>query len=131
MTKTEEAATSTVEGPESNPAVERCLREWRRVYDEAADEDAEEYLTDDESKGKANEAYLRILPPLSGYRNISNFIACVAHAIATGLIRQKEAEPLLAAAKIAIGVLRFEPKPAGSAPRRPGRPRKNCPKGRK
>jgi hypothetical protein len=127
MTETDEAATSTVAGPESNPAVEHCMREWRRVYAEATDDDAEEYLTDNEAEKKANGAYLRALPPLSGYGNVCDFIACVANASATGLIRPQEAEHLLAAVKIAMGVLRFEPKPAGSAPRRPGRPRKTAP----
>ncbi|MGA3332636.1 MAG: hypothetical protein ABSC62_00585 [Terracidiphilus sp.] len=34
------------------------------------------------------------------------------------------AEPLLAAAKIAMSAFRFEPKPDGPAPRGQGRPRK-------
>jgi len=109
-----------------NDAVARCVRAWRiTMKNECAelDEDEEEH----EAREAANAAYLHALPPLSGYRNICDFIACVSNGSMVGAIRQKDAEHLLASAKIALGALRFDPKPVASAPRRPGRPRKNNP----
>ncbi len=49
-----------------------------------------------------NLAFLRAMPPLSGFDNIRNFIGCVAHALVTGVLVPKEAVPLLAGAKAAL-----------------------------
>ena len=122
MTETEEL----VEEPEFNPAVDRCMRAWDRALEEAQDD--EEYVSDDDAHARANIAFLSALPPLSGYRNISDFITCISKAIARNLIRQKDADRLLSVAKIAMNLLRFESKPAAAAPRRPGRPRKTAAK---
>jgi hypothetical protein len=107
-----------------NDAVARCVRAWqitlKKECPELDDSDSEF-----EAKEAANCAYLHALPPLSGYQNICDFIACVSNGSMVGAILQRDAEHLLASAKIALGALRFNPKPAGIAPRRPGRPRKN------
>jgi hypothetical protein len=127
-----EAAEPATEEPEceiperlfENDAVARCISAWRLIMgNERAELDEDE--DESEAKEEANSAYLRAMPPLSGYQNICDFIACVTHGSMGGVIRQKDAEHFLAAAKIALCALRFDPKPAASAPRRPGRPRKN------
>ena len=131
MTETGELATNESESDvpdrlNENAAVARCVCAWRlTMSNERAelDEDESEF----EAKQAANDAYLAAMPPLDGYENIRDFIACVTCASMMDVIRQKDAEYYLAAAKIALAVLRHEPKHADSAPRRPGRPRKTTP----
>lgn len=97
-----------------NDAVAQCLRAWNiTMKNERArlDEGESEY----EAEKEANEAFLAAMPPLSGYQNICDFIACVTQAYMWEVIRQKQAEHLFAAAKIALGALGLEPKLAGSA----------------
>ncbi|MGP8186175.1 MAG: hypothetical protein ACLQKY_08880 [Terracidiphilus sp.] len=137
MTRTAELSTDesecdipdrlTEEAPDrltENDAVANCVRAWRiTMKNERAELD--EGDSEFEAEKVANDAYLGAMPPLTGYRNICDFIACVTQASMLDVIRQKQAEHLLAAAKIALSALRLEPKPAGSPRRRPGRPRKN------
>ncbi|MGA2571825.1 MAG: hypothetical protein ABSF23_15025 [Terracidiphilus sp.] len=132
MTGTAELATdeSECEIPDrltENDAVARCVRAWRLTMKkerEELDEGDSEY----EAEKASNNAYLGAMPPLSGYQNICDFIACVTNGSMVGVIPQRDAEHFLAAAKIALGALRLEPKPAASAQRRPGRPRKTAAK---
>lgn len=104
-----------------NDAVARCVRAWRNTMkNECAklDEDDSKY----EAEKKAKFAYLLAMPPLSGYENVCDFIACVTNGSMMSVIRQDDAEHFLAAAKIALGALRLDPKKTASVPRRPGRP---------
>lgn len=107
-----------------NDAVARCVRAWRITMKKQRAK-----LSKGESDYKAEQAakcaYLLAMPPLSGYENICDFIACVTNGSMLGAIRQDDAEHYFAAAKIALGALRLDPKPAGIAARRPGRPRKS------
>ena len=50
------------------------------------------------------------MPDLSGYQDIRDFIACVAHGMLIGAIDAIEGPKLLYAAQVASGVLRHEPK---------------------
>ena|ERR1700729_3106281 len=91
-----------------NEAVDRCNRAWQRAYNkEVADIDEDESTWPAQKAG--NHAYLRAMPPLSGYQNICDFIACVAHALVIEAIGAKDSERLLAAAKIAVVALGREP----------------------
>ena len=58
-----------------------------------------------------NQAYIRAMPPLSGYQNICDFIACVTNALVIDAIAACDAKRLFAAAKIAITAVRSEPAP--------------------
>jgi hypothetical protein len=109
--------------PSENAAVSRCIRAWRRAQKSASANGLSEY----KSGCAGNIAYLRAVPPLDGYENIRGFIACIAFAVMTEVIRQKDSEYLLAAAKVALGTLRFDLKSVDSVPRMPGRPRKTIP----
>src|SRR3984957_14911018 len=93
-----------------NDAVERCNRAWQRAYNKEAadiDEDEDTYP----AKKAGNAAYRRAMPPLSGYQNICDFIACVTNALVLDAIAACDAKRLLAAAKIAIPAVRWEPAP--------------------
>lgn len=62
-----------------------------------------------DAEAAGDQAFLGAMPPLSSYDNICDFIACVAHAIVTGVLGQKDAIPLLEAAKAALCDLRELP----------------------
>jgi hypothetical protein len=104
---------TTSDSPQ-NDAVDRCNRAWLRAYNkEVANIDEDESTWPAQKAG--NHAYLRAMPPLSGYDNICDFIACVAHALVIEAIGAKDSERLLAAAKIAVVALgrgTIAPKPA-------------------
>jgi hypothetical protein len=64
---------------------------------------------------EANKAYLKAMPPLSGYENIRDFIACIAQAMLIDAIRGEQGGKLLYAAQVALGAIRSQPKPPKSA----------------
>jgi hypothetical protein len=106
-----------------NGAVARCVCAWQiTMKNERAelDEDESEYEAEQEAKA----AFIRAMPPLSGYENICDFFVCVTNASTADGISHRDAEHFLAAAKVALGVLRLEVAPAGSARRGPGLLRK-------
>jgi len=104
--------------PSENAAVARCIRAFQRAYKKefaSLDEDDSKYPA--EKAGR--EAYLRALPPLSGHQNICDFIACIAYADLTGIIRHRDAQHFLESAKIAVAARRepsSQPKRLGRAP---------------
>jgi hypothetical protein len=118
---------STTEAPNrlsENYAVAECLRAWQITMDnERAKLDEDD--SEDDAEKEANEAFLAAMPPLSGYQNICDFIACVTQAYIWDIIRHQQADHLFKAAKIAMCALRLDPQAASSARRGPGRPRKS------
>jgi hypothetical protein len=54
-------------------------------------------------------AYRRAMPSLSGPDNIRDFIACVAHGMLIGAIRDTDGARLLYAAQVARGALQNSP----------------------
>jgi len=113
-----ELDSDALERPTRNAAVARCIHAWRRAYNKklaALDNDESDYP----AEKAGNEAYLRAMPSPAGYENVCDFIACVTYAAATGIVQPRKAEELLAAAKVALGALRWEartsPKPKKKA----------------
>jgi hypothetical protein len=114
IAKTDETITSAADDRASKiadqqgecAAIARCILAKQRAMKKA--------IADGESKVgaemKGERAFLRALPPLSGFDNIRDFIACVTYALATDVIIRSGAEPLLDAAKIALATLRHQPK---------------------
>ena len=86
-----------------NPAIVRCCDAWNKTY-RARKAGKKSTLI---AVLAANEAYRKAMPPLSGARNISDFIACVSHGMILEAICDLQAKPLLAAAKAALAVYRF------------------------
>lgn len=96
--------------PPENPAVARCLDAWEQVYNDLV------------AKGKscpsidAAKAYCKAMPPLSGYENIRDFIACTAQGILIGAIDATRSSKLLYAAQVALSTARFQPPPRNLGP---------------
>ncbi|MGA3082036.1 MAG: hypothetical protein ABSD44_11715 [Terracidiphilus sp.] len=95
----------------TNPAVARCLQAWARVNKA------------ERAKGKsrcdasieADRAYRSAMPPLCGQQNISDFIACVAHAMIVHIFQDDTATRLLYAAQVAHTTSRGQPVPKTAA----------------
>jgi hypothetical protein len=94
-----------------NATIIRCMKAWNYAYRKEA-----ENLDDDESdypaQKAANEAYLRATPPLNGYENICDFIACINFASMTDIVTHSEAEHYLANARTALAAFFHHPKSA-------------------
>jgi len=108
--------------PAENAAVARCIRAYQRAYKTALDEDESKYS----AQKAGEEAYLRALPPLSGYENIRDFIACITYSDLTEVISHPKADHFLESAKVALALVRYEPRQPGSASKRLGRPPKSA-----
>ena len=100
---------------QARAAIKRCCAAWQRSFDA--------YIEASRSKDtiyaahQAGPAYCKAMPPLAGYENIRDFLACAAHGILIEAISEKRANQLLYAAQVALASLHFEPKP----------PKKACP----
>lgn len=119
---TDEPDCESPDRPAENAAVARCIRAYQRAYKkELASLDKGNSNYPSERAGR--KAYLRAMPPLAGYENIRDFIACVTYAELTEVIRHPEAEHFLESVKVAVSAVRHEP---NGEPKRPGRPRKTA-----
>ncbi len=95
----------------SRAAIKRCCAAWQRAYNaalEGTDKDSTDKIF---ARHDAGPAYCKAMPPLAGYENIRDFIACAAHGILIEAIPQKRANQLLYAAQVALASLNYEPKP--------------------
>jgi hypothetical protein len=95
----------------SNPAVARCTQAYKAAFKAAANEGQGKW----ESESVAKAAYRNTMPPLSGPRNIRDFIACVAQAMLIDAIHGSDAARLLYAAQIASSA-------HGSLPKKKNKP---------
>ena len=99
------------------------MRAWNHAYKKET-----AGIADDESTIRAQriaeDAYLRATPPLRGYTNICDFIACINYATITWIITPIRAQQLLANAKIALSTVYHQPKPFTGERRPVGRPPK-------
>ncbi len=105
-----------------NPAVHLCIRAWNRALHKARAEGEDE----DAAEKEAKSAYLRKMPPLAGFENVRDFIACVSYAQVADLILNYEAVDLIATAKVALAAVRHEGRLQACA-KGPGRPPKSIP----
>lgn len=115
------AATAESDNPQSesdtlnNEAIQRCADAWQRTFDLASIKPDDESLAlvdedDDFASEQAAIAFREALPPLAGYENIRDFIACVTYAMVNGNLYWAECHEFLAAAKIAMALLKAQPK---------------------
>jgi hypothetical protein len=80
-----------------NPAVARCARAWMLFNCEVrlkGDSDAS-------ARSRAAQAYRVSMPPLTGSRNVRDFIACATHGMLLGALDLNEGAKLLHAAHVA------------------------------
>jgi hypothetical protein len=89
----------------ANPAVARCLNAWENAYHAVFAKCEDE----DDALEEAQKAYRDAMPPLSGYNNIRDFIACVVNAMLIGVIADNQGTKLLYGAQVALTTVRRQP----------------------
>ncbi|MGO8759086.1 MAG: hypothetical protein ACLQG3_13270 [Terracidiphilus sp.] len=100
----------------NNQAIERCIKAWHRTFDLASIDPENDSLTpsdDDDSlfaREQASLSFRDAMPPLVGYENIGDFIACTTYAMLMNIFDNDECQRLLGAAKIAMALLRARPR---------------------
>lgn len=95
---------------QTKAAIRRCCAAWKRAYEAYLEGTDRSNRTRIFAAHEAGPAYCRAMPPLAGYENIRDFIACAAHGILINAIPEKRANQLLYAAQVALASLHFEPK---------------------
>jgi hypothetical protein len=99
-----------------NPAVALCTEIWQKIHAATLNQTKNVY-TAERCAGKA----VRLaMPPLSGYQNICDFIACAGYVMLIGAIKEKNGSKLLYAAQVALATVprefktqtRTEPRPS-------------------
>ena len=80
-----------------NPAVARCARAWMLAYSEVRLKGDPETS----ARSRAGIAYRMSMPPLTGSRNVRDFIACTTHGMLFGVLDGDETTRLLYAAQVA------------------------------
>jgi hypothetical protein len=109
---------------DDNEAIVRCMKAWNSAYKkEAANLDDDE--SDYPAEKAGNEAYLRATPPLVGYENICQFIACINFAAMTDIVSHRETELYLGNARVALAALSLQPKPQATGVKSGGKPSAN------
>jgi hypothetical protein len=88
-----------------HPSVSRCIRAWNRAFHKTLNQLGQNE-GEDQARQSGKEHYLRAMPPLVSLDNVRDFIACVTYAQLVQIIRPSEAGRLLAAARMALNVLR-------------------------
>ncbi|MGD0734967.1 MAG: hypothetical protein ABR976_07455 [Terracidiphilus sp.] len=101
-------STTEQEHPSNNPSVARCCQAYNARY-KVVLAMKEHAVT---ARAEARQAYREAMPPLSSPQNISNFVACVAHAILIEAINGSDGARLLSAAQTAYRVKTPPPKTA-------------------
>jgi hypothetical protein len=89
-----------------NPAIARC----RAAYEIAVQREKKRNRSNHEAASAGGEAFRNAMPPLSGYENIRDFIACTAYGMMFGAVGSMDGTHFLYAAQVAISALRTQPK---------------------
>lgn len=89
-----------------NPAVALCNEAWVKVHGATLERTKNLYT----AERCAAIAFRLAMPPLSGYQNICDFIACAGYGILLGAIKERNAGKLLYAAQVAPATVSKESK---------------------
>ena len=108
--------------PRKNSAICRCVRAWNRAFDKRLDE-LRRGAKGDSATAVAKDAFLRQLPPLAGFKNVRDFIACLTYGEAVDILCHYEVVNFLESAKAALSVLRHGDARQALKSRRRGRPK--------
>ena len=84
-----------------NHAVALCTAVWEKIH-AATREKTKNLYTAERCAAKA---YRVAMPPLSGYQNICDFIACTGYGILLGAIKPETGTKLLYAAQVALATI--------------------------
>jgi hypothetical protein len=100
----------------TNPAVALCTEVWQKVHAATLESTKSPYSAD----RCAAKAFRLAMPPLAGYHNICDFIACAGYGMLIGAIKESNASKLLYAAQVALSTVPRESKTqTRTAPRQP------------
>ena len=88
------------------PAVALCCEAWETAFQAKYSQTKSGVY----ARIEAAQAYRNAMPPLFGYQNICDFIACAAHGLGIGAIEDATGSKLLYAAQVAFGAFRGQPK---------------------
>ena len=89
-----------------NPAVALCNEAWLKIHGATLERSKNVYT----AERCAGIAFRLAMPPLSGYRNICDFIACAGYGMLTGSIKADIGTKLLYAAQVALATVPRESK---------------------
>jgi hypothetical protein len=89
-----------------NHAVALCAGAWEKIHAATRKKTTNLYT----AERCANIAYRLAMPPLSGYQNICDFIACAGYGMLLGAIKPETGTKLLYAAQVALATLPKEDK---------------------
>ncbi len=84
-----------------NPAVAHCQQVWECVHKATLKKKKDRV----NASIDAGDAYRNAMPPLVGYENICNFIACVGYAMLTHILLPDTGTKLLYAAQVALSTI--------------------------
>ena len=90
-----------------NYAVARCAAAGDTAYRKKLATSKNKFAAAD----SAAKAFRQAMPPLCGYDNICDFIACVSYGILIGAIPLEMRGHLLYSARVALGIVQNEPGP--------------------
>ena len=82
----------------NNPAVALCTEVWRKIHAATMEQTRNVYA----AERCAAKAFRLAMPPLSGYQNICDFIACAGYGMLLGAIKEENGSKLLYAAQVAL-----------------------------
>jgi len=82
----------------TNPAVALCVEVWQKVHRATWEQTCNPYA----AERCAGKAYRLALPPLTGYQNIRDFIACASYGILLGAIKPGIGTKLAYTAQVAL-----------------------------
>jgi hypothetical protein len=85
----------------TNPAVALCVEVWQKIHRATWEQTSNPYT----AERCAGKAYRLAMPPLTGYQNICDFIACAGYGILLGAIKPTAGTKLLYAAQVALGAI--------------------------
>ncbi len=103
-------------GNHDNAALDRCRKAWQRTFDLASIDPKNDSLAPPSdnttyfARKQASLSFRDAMPPLAGYENISDFIACTTYAMLKDILYKDDCQRLFTAAKIALAVLKAQPK---------------------
>ncbi|HXR40466.1 MAG TPA: hypothetical protein VN776_15300 [Terracidiphilus sp.] len=89
-----------------NPAILHCVAVWKSTRQQSLANGRSEFY----SGVDAAKAYCAVMPQLSGYQNICDYIACVGFGLVIDIIKEDRADKLLHAAQVALKAVSQLPK---------------------
>jgi hypothetical protein len=97
----------------TNPAVALCVEAWQTIHTATVQQTRNPYT----AERCAGKAYRLAMPPLTGYQNICDFIACAGYGMLLGAFKADAGGKLLYAAQVALGAI---PQQSKTQTRTPG-----------